>query len=117
MYTSSAASKAKRRSHAAAAARAHARLELSGEQKIKEAFELFDTDKDGAVDYHGLKVAMRALGFDLNNGQGAQDSPGSRQDGTRRVSIEIRDLEDEEYTLLCSSLRAGSGRSTSKGFS
>ena len=34
-------------------------------QEIKESFELFDSDKDGAVDYHELKVAMRALGFDL----------------------------------------------------
>ncbi|EPZ33638.1 EF-hand [Rozella allomycis CSF55] len=43
------------------------RPELSEEQKleIKEAFELFDTDKDGALDYHELKVAMRALGFDI----------------------------------------------------
>lgn len=41
--------------------------DLSEEQKleIKEAFELFDTDKDGAIDYHELKVAMRALGFEL----------------------------------------------------
>jgi centrin-3 len=75
MYTSSATSKAKRRSHAAAAAaaaaHAHARPELSDEQKqeIKEAFELFDTDKDGAVDYHELKVAMRALGFDLKKAE------------------------------------------------
>src|SRR5712671_2603479 len=71
MYTSSAASKAKRRSHAAAAAAAHARPELSDEQRqeIKEAFELFDTDKDGAVDYHELKVAMRALGFDLKKAE------------------------------------------------
>ncbi|KDQ15605.1 hypothetical protein BOTBODRAFT_31495 [Botryobasidium botryosum FD-172 SS1] len=47
--------------------RTHTRPELTEEQKqeIKEAFELFDTDKDGAVDYHELKVAMRALGFDL----------------------------------------------------
>ena len=32
---------------------------LSEDQKaeIKEAFELFDSDKDGAVDYHELKVA------------------------------------------------------------
>lgn len=45
----------------------HSRPEISEEQKqeIKEAFELFDTDKDGALDYHELKVAMRALGFDL----------------------------------------------------
>ena len=76
MYTSSATSKAKRRSHAAAAAaasstHAHARPELSDEQKqeIKEAFELFDTDKDGALDYHELKVAMRALGFDLKKAE------------------------------------------------
>lgn len=43
------------------------RTELSDEQKqeIKEAFELFDTDKTGTIDYHELKVAMRALGFDV----------------------------------------------------
>lgn len=41
--------------------------ELTDDQRaeIREAFELFDTDKDGAIDYHELKVAMRALGFDL----------------------------------------------------
>ncbi|KAG8894518.1 Calcium-binding component of the spindle pole body (SPB) half-bridge, partial [Tulasnella sp. 408] len=45
--------------------------EISDEQKqeIKEAFELFDTDKDGALDYHELKVAMRALGFDLKKAE------------------------------------------------
>jgi centrin-3 len=63
MYTSSAATKAKRRTHT--------RPELSEEhkQEIKEAFELFDTDKDGCVDYHELKVAMRALGFDLKKAE------------------------------------------------
>ncbi|KAI8928691.1 hypothetical protein BC831DRAFT_447000 [Entophlyctis helioformis] len=47
--------------------RRQARPELTDEQKqeIKEAFELFDTDKDNALDYHELKVAMRALGFDV----------------------------------------------------
>jgi centrin-3 len=38
-------------------------------QEIKEAFELFDTDKDGFIDYHELKVAMRALGFDLKKAE------------------------------------------------
>lgn len=35
------------------------RRELTEEQKqeIKEAFELFDTDKDRAIDYHELKVS------------------------------------------------------------
>lgn len=45
--------------------------ELTDEQRqeIKEAFELFDTDKDGAIDYHELKVAMRALGFDMKKAE------------------------------------------------
>eukprot|EP00033_Pygsuia_biforma_P002031 GCRY01002259.1.p2 GENE.GCRY01002259.1~~GCRY01002259.1.p2 ORF type:complete len:179 (-),score=37.76 GCRY01002259.1:947-1483(-) len=43
------------------------RPELTEEQKqeVREAFELFDTDKSGYIDYHELKVAMRALGFDV----------------------------------------------------
>ncbi len=43
------------------------RQEITEEQKqeIKEAFDLFDTDKTGTIDYHELKVAMRALGFDV----------------------------------------------------
>jgi centrin-3 len=38
--------------------RRQARPELTDEQRqeIKEAFELFDTDKDNALDYHELKV-------------------------------------------------------------
>ncbi|WWC67362.1 uncharacterized protein I206_101270 [Kwoniella pini CBS 10737] len=44
---------------------------LTEDQKgeIKEAFELFDLDKDGAIDYHELKVSMRALGFDLKKSE------------------------------------------------
>lgn len=51
--------------------RTHSRPEVTDEQKqeIKEAFELFDTDKDGCIDYHELKVAMRALGFDLKKAE------------------------------------------------
>ncbi|EAU92433.1 centrin 3 [Coprinopsis cinerea okayama7 len=62
MYTSSAVQRAKRRTH---------KTELTEEQKqeIKEAFELFDTDKDGCIDYHELKVAMRALGFDMKKAE------------------------------------------------
>ncbi|KAL0570356.1 Calcium-binding component of the spindle pole body (SPB) half-bridge [Marasmius crinis-equi] len=50
MYGSSAAQKAKRRTHS--------RPELTEDQKqeIKEAFELFNTDKDGKIDYHELKL-------------------------------------------------------------
>lgn len=41
--------------------------DLSEEQReeINEAFSLFDLDKDGHIDYHELKVALKALGFDL----------------------------------------------------
>jgi centrin-3 len=34
-------------------------------QEIQEAFTLFDNDKDGEIDYHELKVALRALGFEM----------------------------------------------------
>jgi len=35
------------------------------QQEIKEAFELFDTGHKGAIEGDELKVAMRALGFDV----------------------------------------------------
>lgn len=38
-------------------------------QEIHEAFELFDLDHDGKIGYHELKVAMRALGFDLKKAE------------------------------------------------
>ncbi|KAI9770450.1 MAG: Calcium-binding component of the spindle pole body (SPB) half-bridge [Geoglossum simile] len=41
--------------------------ELTAEQQdeINQAFDLFDLDKDQHIDYHELKVAMKALGFEL----------------------------------------------------
>jgi len=47
------------------------RHDISEEQKeeIKEAFDLFDNDKTGKIDYHELKVAMRALGFDVKKAE------------------------------------------------
>ena len=41
--------------------------DLTEEQKqeIREAFDQFDTDGSGSIDAKELKVAMRALGFDL----------------------------------------------------
>ena len=52
---------------ASSAMDAQALAALSEEQReeISEAFNLFDLDKDGYIDYHELKVAMKALGFDL----------------------------------------------------
>lgn len=42
-------------------------VDLSEEQKqeIREAFDQFDTDGSGSIDAKELKVAMRALGFEL----------------------------------------------------
>ncbi|KAL7273951.1 Calcium-binding component of the spindle pole body (SPB) half-bridge [Rhizina undulata] len=42
-------------------------MELTDEQReeINEAFSLFDLDKDHKIDYHELKVAMKALGFEV----------------------------------------------------
>ena len=36
------------------------RVEMTEEQKqeIREAFDLFDTDKSGSIDYHELKVSI-----------------------------------------------------------
>ncbi|KAF4713679.1 Centrin-3, partial [Perkinsus olseni] len=47
------------------------RPEISEEQKqeIKEAFDLFDTSRSGSIDYHELKVCMRALGFDVKKAE------------------------------------------------
>lgn len=41
--------------------------EITQEQRdeIDEAFNIFDTNHTGELDFHELKVAMRALGFDV----------------------------------------------------
>jgi centrin-3 len=43
------------------------RRELSEleKQEIEEAFKLFDTDADEKINYHELKVSLRALGFEV----------------------------------------------------
>ncbi|GAB2287215.1 Probable calcium-binding protein cml13 [Dionaea muscipula] len=38
-------------------------------QEIKEAFEMFDTDGSGTIDAKELNIAMRALGFEMNEEQ------------------------------------------------
>jgi centrin-3 len=44
------------------------RVELTEDQRleIREAFDIFDSDKSGAIDRHELRVAMRAMGFDVS---------------------------------------------------
>ncbi|XP_026875237.1 centrin-3 [Electrophorus electricus] len=64
--------------------------ELTDEQKdeIKEAFELFDTDKDKAIDYHELKVAMRALGFEVKKVDVLKILKDYDKDGTGKITYE-----------------------------
>ncbi|EDV25270.1 Centrin-3 [Trichoplax sp. H2] len=66
------------------------RRELTEEQKqeIKEAFELFDTDKDRAIDYHELKVAMRALGFDVKKADVLKVLRDYDREGTNKITFE-----------------------------
>jgi centrin-3 len=46
--------------HSTSRDHSNVRQEITDEQRheIKEAFELFDTDKDGYIDYHELKVDL-----------------------------------------------------------
>lgn len=46
--------------------RGRKRPEISDEakQEIKEAFDLFDVDGSGAIDFKELRIAMRSLGFE-----------------------------------------------------
>ncbi|XP_019740966.1 centrin-3 isoform X2 [Hippocampus comes] len=66
------------------------RKELSDEQKheIREAFELFDTDKDNEIDYHELKVAMRALGFEVKKVDVMQILKDYDTRGTGKIAFE-----------------------------
>ncbi|KAL7848182.1 hypothetical protein AOLI_G00229000 [Acnodon oligacanthus] len=66
------------------------RRELTDEQKdeIKEAFELFDTDKDKEIDYHELKVAMRALGFEVKKVDVLKILKDYDRDGNGKITFE-----------------------------
>eukprot|EP00112_Aurelia_sp_Birch-Aquarium-sp1_P001086 Seg1111.2 transcript_id=Seg1111.2/GoldUCD/mRNA.D3Y31 product=Centrin-3 protein_id=Seg1111.2/GoldUCD/D3Y31 len=66
------------------------RRELSEEhkQEIREAFDLFDTDKDNAIDYHELKVAMRALGFDVKKPDVLKILKDYDREATGKISFE-----------------------------
>jgi centrin-3 len=47
------------------------RVELTDDQRleIKEAFDIFDSQKTGSIDRHELRVAMRAMGFDVSKNE------------------------------------------------
>ena len=77
-----------------------AELSEDQRQEIREAFELFDTDKDGAIDYHELKVAMRALGFDLKKHEVLKLLRDHDRSGSGR-------MEWDDFERICASWRHG----------
>lgn len=48
-----------------------AKRKLTDDQKqeLREAFDLFDQEQTGLIDYHQLKVAIRALGFEIKKAE------------------------------------------------
>lgn len=85
---------------AAAAADEKQRLERDGavalsqltdeqREEVEQAFQLFDMDRDRRIDYHELKVAMKALGFDVPKSEilavlqthGSPSTAGAQQQG------------------------------------
>ena len=73
-----------------AAAKRRKRKELSEEQRqeIRDAFELFDADKDSYIDYHELKVAMRALGFEVKKQDVLKVLREYERDGNGRIAFD-----------------------------
>ena len=41
------------------------RLEPDRVKELKDAFDLFDSKRTGTIDYHEMKVCIRALGFEI----------------------------------------------------
>uniref|UniRef100_A0A8D2B2K3 Centrin 3 n=1 Tax=Sciurus vulgaris TaxID=55149 RepID=A0A8D2B2K3_SCIVU len=82
------------------------RRELSEEQKqeIKDAFELFDTDKDEAIDYHELKVAMRALGFDVKKADVLKILKDYDREATGKITFEDFNEVGVYFNNLCNLL-------------
>nr|AGS09408.1 centrin [Euglena gracilis] len=66
------------------------RFEVTEEQRqeIREAFELFDTDKNGQIDAHEMKVAMRALGFDVRKEEVLRLMEEVDREGTGHIGLQ-----------------------------
>ncbi|KAK9473971.1 uncharacterized protein V1510DRAFT_375085 [Dipodascopsis tothii] len=64
------------------------RKELTDEQRreIEEAFRLFDMDRDNKIDYHELKVAMKALGFEADNAEVLRIINDNDRAGQKRIT-------------------------------
>ena len=57
-------------------------------EEVTEAFRLFDSEKSGLLDYHELKVALRALGCDVKKAEVKAMVSEYSRDGSERVDFE-----------------------------
>ncbi|NWR90541.1 CETN1 protein, partial [Furnarius figulus] len=57
-------------------------------REIRDAFELFHTDRSGSIDTRELKVAMRALGFQPKKEEIKQIISDIDKEGTGRISFD-----------------------------
>merc|ERR1712224_409544 len=78
------------RGRAAADKRASELKSLTEEQRgeLREAFDLFDTDGSGAVDFTELMTAMKALGFEPKKEEIAKMVKEMDKDGDQTVDFE-----------------------------
>jgi centrin-3 len=65
------------------------RVDLTEDQRleIREAFDIFDSDKSGAIDRHELRVAMRAMGFEVSKQEIAEIMEAKDPDGTGSIKF------------------------------
>merc|ERR1711865_845798 len=74
---------------------------LSEEQieEIREAFNLFDTDHSGSIDYRELKAAMRALGFAVKKEELREMMTGKMgEKDTKEEILKVFKLFDDDNT-------------------
>ena len=57
-------------------------------EEVTEAFRLFDSEKSGLLDYHELKVALRALGCDVKKAEVKAMVSEYSRDGSERVDFD-----------------------------
>ncbi|CAN6483769.1 unnamed protein product [Victoria cruziana] len=66
----------------------HHAISQQKKQEIREAFDLFDTDRSGTIDAKELNVAMRALGFEMNDEQIRQMIADVDRDGSGAIDFD-----------------------------
>lgn len=72
--------------------------------EIREAFELFAIQSNDCLNYHELKVAMRALGFDLKKAEVFKLLKDHTADGKRIGFDAFNEMSAFDYPVLSPSL-------------